>query len=350
MRIDDAKSWISKTVEGTFNTAESTGSNYEQVPTKNPTFILPKLEKLSDAGRSGHTAATHLCPHYWSPGKIGFSDDLETNTPARLARRGLGGSSTNTLVATGVYDHEFGILPPQTGSILPSFGVAGLLDAASFLMHGCMVDSFKISGGGDKRAQFESSIVNSGKFTNPHGLSSLPELADTPCMDSFRTVVTYLDSDGSTTINLTSVGKLIEWMVEHKNNIKTNKRREGDTIQTASSGGSGAHVRRMPRGKYETMASLKLDFLDLSDWAKSTKNEVMTNLKIKVVGPVFATVSSVDYRHEFEIIIPKFSFETVDPDSDDDDAAVMVNVIPLEDPVTYGTMTMRVRNGNATLV
>jgi len=346
MRIDDAKHWISKTVESTYNTAEATGSNYEQVGTEKHYFYLPKLEKRSDANKSGHTAPTHLCNHYWVPGQIGFGDDAETAVPGRLFRRALGGSVTNTTVDTGVYDHTFAILPPQTGSILPSFGVAELLDTASFLLHGCMVERFKVSQQGDARAQYECDIVNSGKFTTPHGLSSLPELAAAACMDAFRTEVTYLDSDGSTTVNLGTLGTIIEWMVEHKNNIKTNKRRIGDTVQTPSSAGSGAHVRRMPRGKYETSISMVIDFLSNAYWLKSTLNEVMTNLKFTIKGPLI----DATYRHEFEIIVPKFAFEVVDPADDDGDAATTLNVIALEDPTSLGTITGRIRNATATLV
>lgn len=346
MLISAAQSWISKTVESTYNTAEGTGTNYSQVPTRNPFFILPKLEKRSDADRAGQNAASHLCNHYWSPGQYGFVDDAETDVPARLFRRALGGSVTDTLVSGTVYDHTFAILPPQTGSILPSFGVVSLLEAASFLLHGCMVDRFKVSQQGDNRAQYEADIVNSGKFTNPHGLTSLPVLATPACMDAFRTTVTYLDSDGITTVNLGSVGTIIEWMVEHRNNIQTAKRRIGDTIQTVGSSGSGAHVRRMPRGKYETSISMLIDFLDLSYWTKSVQNENLTNLKFTVIGPVIEST----YRHEFEIIVPKFMFDSVDPGDDNGDAATPINVVALQDPTSLGTITGRIRNGSATLV
>src|SRR5436190_23820169 len=104
MRLEDGKHWISNAVETTYNTAPATGSAYSQVPTTKPFFLLPKLEKRSDAGKSGHTAPTHLCNHYWSPANVGFGDDVETNTPARMFARALGGTVTDTLVETGVYD------------------------------------------------------------------------------------------------------------------------------------------------------------------------------------------------------------------------------------------------------
>lgn len=347
MKTEDAQHWISKTVESTFNTAEATGTNYSKVPTQDPFFVLPKLEKRSDANRQGMNAPTHLCNHYWKPGEYGFADDAETDVPARLFRRGLGGSVTDTVVSAGaVWDHTFPILQPQIGNILPSFGMASLLGAASYLLHGCMVDSFKVSQKGDDRARFEAGIINSGKFTNPHGLTSLPELAAPPCMDSFRTTVKYTDADGSTIIDLGALGKMIEWSVEHKNNIKTNKRRIGDTIQTVGTAGSGAHVRQLPRGKYETMIQMIVDFVDLTDWTKSVQNEALTNLKFTLIGPIITAA----YRHEFEIIVPSFMFDSVDTGDDDGDAATPINVVALQDSVSKGTITGRIRNATATLV
>lgn len=347
MRTDAAQIWISKTLESAFNTPESTGSNYSFLGSQNPSFLLPKMEKVNDANRAGVNAPTHLCNTYWAHGEIGAQDDVDTDNSARLFRRALGGTVTDTVVSAGaVWDHTFAILSPQVGDVLPSFSVASLLGAASFLFAGAMVDRFKVSQKNSDRVQYESDIVTSGKFTNPHGLTSLPAFVSPACMDGFRTTITYLDSDNVTTIDLGTLGKVIEWSVEHKNNIRRNKRRIGDTIQTVASTGSAAHVRSMPRGKYETAIQMMVDFADLTDWQKSVKNEQMTNLKFTVYGPIITGA----YRHEFEIIVPLFSFDSVDAGEDEGDAATPINVIPLADPVTGGTITGRVRNASATLV
>lgn len=344
-RVEYAEHWISKTVESTYNTAESTGSNYAFIPNQNAYYKLPKIEKVSDASRVGRNAPSHTCPTYWSPPQYSINDDAETDVPGRIFRRALGGTVTDTLVETGVYDHEFAILDPHVGQILPSFGMVSLLDVATFLFHGCMVDRWKISQKGSDRAVYEADIVGSGKFTTPHGLSSLPALAQTPCMDGFRTEVSYVD-DAAATVNLHTLGTLIEWMVEHKNNIRTNKRRVGDTIQTVSTTGTAAHVKAMPRGHYTTDISLKVDFTSLTNWTKSVQNKTFTNLTFKIVGPTVGATS----RHEFVIIVPSFSFETVEEDEDEGDAATMIKVIPFQDSVSAGTITGRVRNGTATLV
>lgn len=346
MRTENSVNHISKTNEGTFNTAETTNTNYEGIPTTEPFFILPKVQKVTDGARVGRNAPTHVCNEYWSPAQVSLKDDIETGVPGRLFRRALGGTPTDTVVSAGaVWDHTFAILPPQTGSILPSCNIISVLGAASFLLHGMMVDRIKFSQKAAQRGQYEADLVGSGKFTNPHGIASLPALANTQCLDGFRTTITYLDSDGLTTIDLSSLGKWIEYMVEYKNNIRTDKRRAGDPIQTVNTG-SAAHVRSMPRGKSETNIQIVMDFNDLTDWQKSVKNEQLTDLKITHYGPIITGA----YRHEFEIIVPLFSFDSPDTGDDEGDAATPINIIALEDPTTKGTIKGRIRNATATLL
>jgi hypothetical protein len=347
MRLKDSQSWISKTLESSYNTPEATGSNYAFIPTQNPFFMLPSAEKVSDANRVGRNFASHLCATYWTHPEVGIQDDVETDVPARLFRRGLGGSVTDTVVSAGaVWDHTFPMLNPQIGVDLPSFSIATLLGAASYLFSGCRVDSYRVSQEGSNRVQYEAGIVGSGKFANPHGLTSLPGLAAPPCMDGHRTEVSYVDP-AAATVNLHTLGTLVSWFVELQNNLRRNKRRPGDPILTVGSNGAAAHVRSMPLGQERAVnIGLKLDFNDLTQWTNSIENATCTNLKFKVVGPIITGA----YRHEFEIIVPSFSFEVVTPDEDEGDAAQTLNVIPFQDAVSAGAITGRIRNGVATLV
>ena len=346
-RLRDSQAWLSKTLEASFNTPEGTGSNYSFIPTLNPFFALPVLEKVNDGGRSGRNAPSHQCNTYWSHPEISLQDDVETDVPARIFRRALGGAVTDTVVvAAQVWDHTFAMLNPQIGTDLPSFSVASLLGSASFLFAGCRVDRFKVSQQNNDRVQYEADIVGSGKFANPHGLTALPGLASVPCMDGFRAEVTYVDPSGPTTVNLGTAGTLMEWSVELQNNLRRNKRRVGDPVQSIS-GNDAAHIRSMPLGNDRTTAiQLKVDFSNLTDWTNSISNKEFQDLKFKVVGPVITGGN----RHEFEIIIPRFAFEVVTPDEDEGDAATVINVLAYEDPTSKGTITGRVRNNQATLV
>ena len=350
MRLDNTQLAISKTCEPPFNTHETSSANYVDLPTTDGFFVLPKLEKVSNAVRVGRNAPTHLCNTYWSPAAISLKDDVQTGVPGNLFRRALGGSVQDTPVVAVVYDHEFAILPPQVGDVLPSFNIISVLGLADYLLAGLMVDKIKFSQKNAERVQYEANIVGSGRFVNPSGFGkAMPDQSDTPCMDGYRTIVRYTDVDGST-VNLSALGTVSEWMVEHDNKIRTNRRRDGDPIQTLPTGGSGAYVRKMPRGKYETKGQIVLDFNDLSYWLKSVKNEQLTNLTFSVRGPKIATVNGVDYFHEFDIIVPLFGFDSPDTGEEEGDATTPIGIVCFEDPVTKGTLKGRIRNGVPTLV
>lgn len=344
MRTENTQLAISINCETTFNTPNDDPADFEGLPTTEPFFVLPRVEKVNDGGRVGRNAPSHLCNTYWSHGEVSIKDDVDTNVPAKLMRRALGGASTPTTVATGVYDHNFAILPPQVGDVLPSFNIVGILGEADFLLSGVMTDSIKLSQKNAERVQYEATLVGSGKFANPSDIDPFPAMATTPCMDGHKVEIKYTDANAAT-VNLSNEGKIVEWTVEHKNNIRRDKRRTGDPVQTAS-GASAAHVRKQPRGKYETAAQITVDFEDLKDWLKSIRNEQLTNLSILIPGP---QIGATAYRHEFEIIIPLFSFDTIETGDDDGDATTPINVVCLEDPVTKGTMRVRVRNGVSSL-
>jgi len=344
MRTENTQIAISTTCESTFNTPKTNASDYEGLPTTEPFFLLPKVEKINDGNRVGKNAPTHLCNTYWSHGEAAIKDDVDTNVPAKLLRRALGGGVTDTLISAGVYDHTFNILPPQVGDVLPSFNIVAILGASDFLLSGVMCDAIKFSQKNAERVQYEANLVGSGKFTNPSGITPFPAMATTPCMDGYKVEVKYTDVDGTTVVNLSTLGKVVEWMVEHKNNIRRDRRRTGDPVQTVSTA-NAAHTRKMPRGKYETTAQITVDFNDLTDWTKSVKNEQLTNLSILIPGPPIGSS-----RHEFELIVPLFSFDTPETGDDDGDATTPINIVCLEDPVTKGTMKARIRNATATLV
>lgn len=345
MRLDNTQLAISKTVEAAFNTSDATAANYEWLPTTDPFFILPKLEKVNDAARVGRNAPSRQCNTYFSPSQVSVKDDVETTAPGRLFRRALGGAVTDTVVVAGVYDHEFAVLPPQVGDVLPSFNILSILGAADFRLAGLMVNKIKFSQKSGDRVQHETEIVGSGRFTNPSAITPFPALTDSPCMDGHKVVIQYKEADNTTVVNLSTLGTVVEWMIEHDNKIRTNRRRTGDPVQTVGTD-EGAYVRKMPRGKYTTAGQITLDFNDLTYWLKSVKNEILNELKITIPGPIISGVN----RHEFEIIIPKFSFDSPDTGADEDDAALPINILCLEDPVTKGTIKGRVRNNIATLL
>ena len=100
-----------------------------------------------------------------------------------------------------------------------------------------MTDSIKFSQKNAERVQYEANLVGSGKFVNPTGIAPFPAMATTPCMDGFKVDIKYTDVDGSTVGQSCLARQGVEWMVEHKNNIRRDKRRTGDPVLTASERG-----------------------------------------------------------------------------------------------------------------
>lgn len=307
-------------------------------------FLLCRRWKKSATAIASDATRLRNCATVIGRG-ISLKDDADSNVPGRLLRRALGGTVTDTLVSVGVYDHTFAILPPQIGDILPSFNILSMLGLANFLLAGVMVDKMKFSQKGSSRATHETPLVGSGKFINPSGITPLPVLTQTPCMDGFRTVIKYTDADDTTVVNLSTLGKVVEWSLEHDNKIRRNKRRTGDPIQTVDTA-SAAHIRKMPRGKYETKGQITVDFEDLSEWTRSIKNQKLMNLSFLMPGELIDATN----RNEIELIVPSFGFDSPDTGDDEGDATLPINIYCFEDPITKGTMKARVRNSSPTLV
>jgi hypothetical protein len=143
--------------------------------------VLPQIEFINDAGvpGNGHEFATTWCETYLSQPAFSFSDDINFGIAGRLALRALGGSVTTAQQGgTTAYKHSCNMLPVASGRQLPSFAMAAELGGASYLMNGMVVERFRISQNRADRPQYSADIVGSGKFTTPHGLTSLPSSMD----------------------------------------------------------------------------------------------------------------------------------------------------------------------------
>jgi hypothetical protein len=325
-------------------------ADYLSVSDADLKFYLPDTEKTNDSGRSGRDVASHQCNEYWKQDDRNISDDIDFIVLPRLLRRGMGGTPTRTTVATGVYDFEWGIMPGSVSNILPAFGLYSLLGDADFLFWGNTVDKIKLSQTKSARVQAQTTMVGTGGFTKDAvGMSPLPAQVSPACSEGRKVVAKYTD-ETSTEVNLSSLGGLVSWEFDHDNLLQRNKRASGDP-GLAVSGVEAGYVRRIPRGNqnetYKSMLSFVPMFEDLSDWIRSVALKEMTDFSIMIPGPKIATVSSVDYFNELEIIIPKFGFENIQAGNDDGEGTTPVAVMPFEDPVTKGSFTVRLRTTEA---
>lgn len=345
-KVKATKFLIEKDPSSAINSASVDVEDYLSVPNTNIQFWLPDTEKVDDGNRAGVNAARHQCNTYWNQDDIQIADEVEFIVLPRLLRRLMGGSPTRSVVATGVSDYTWGVLPSQVGNILPAAGLAATLDPANFLYHGVTWDKFNLSQKGAERAQHQTTGFGTGFHTlDPWDPEDEPDNVIPDCTDGRKTVVKYVDN--VTTINLSSLGGLEEWTLGHDNFLQKNRRRSGDP-GLAVEGVEAGYVRSIPRGNEQQPYSTTLQFIplfeNLNDWKRSVKNNSqLTNFSILIPGKKIATVSSVDYYNELEIIIPKFGFKSITTGNAGGDATSPIAVIPFEDPTTLGTFKVRLR-------
>lgn len=341
---------IEKDESPTINAPSTSGANYLAVPKSNIEWYLPDTQKVSDAGKGGKAVATHLCNTYWKQDDISIQDELDFIVLPRLLRRAMGGTPLRTLVAAGVYDYEWGILPPSVGSELPASGIVCKSGPSLFLMGGNKVDKVKVSSKDAARAAHQVVLVGSGYNAKDPSLGTIPSPATAPCTEGRKIQLKYTDSDGSTEIDLSSLGGLSEFSFDHDNLHQRGVTSYGDPA-VAVDGVEAGYVREVPRGNdnedYKTSARIVPRFRDYQDWVRTVTNKMLTNFSILMPGGLIANVSGTDYFYELEIIIPSFGFETISADADKGKATSPINIMPFEDPTTKGSFTVRLRTSEA---
>ena len=340
--IKSSRFLIEKAPSPSINAPSALIADYLAVGESDLKFYLPIAEKTDDGEKGGRDVASHECNEYWSQDDKTNSDDIDFLIVPRYLRRGMAGTPVRTTVATGVYDFEWGIMPSSLGNILPAFGLYNPFDPAKFHFWGNTIDKIALSQTKSDRVKHNTTMVGTGGFENaPSGLATLPAEAVVDCTEGRKVVLKYTD-DTSTLVNLSTLGGVQGWEFAHENNVKRGKRAPGDPA-VAVNGVEAGYVRRVPRGNYRTSLSFTPLFEDLVAWTKSVTLKKMTNFSILIPGKKIATVSTVDYFNELEIIVPSFGFSTVTPAVDDEEAVTQIAVKPFEDPVTKGSFKVRLR-------
>lgn len=97
----NAALYVAKTRESSYNTAETTGSNYLRVVNDQTVVFIPNPEKRTDLGRAGTEFATTQCNTYWNATTIPVAGEVDFNSVmSRLWLRAVGGTVTDATVVT----------------------------------------------------------------------------------------------------------------------------------------------------------------------------------------------------------------------------------------------------------
>lgn len=346
--INDVALYVSKTKEGSYNAGISGGTNYAKIRTQQPAYVLPQVEFINDAGvpGNGHEFATEWCATYVAHPAFSFNDDINFGIAGRLALRALGGTVTTAQQGgTAAYKHSCNMLPVASGRQLPSFSMASELGGASYKLDGVTVDRYRLSQNRADRPQYSVDVVGSGKFTTPHGLTSLPASLDVAsCLNGNSSEVYWTDSSGTTTFSGAGC-TLRSWFVEVSNNLRLNDRCPGDSTQTLtynSTTTNPAYAGKLLRGNRVVTGQIQI-LLDSTvvPWERYATGQELTNITFKAQS---SSEAGTGYKYTVTYIIPKARIQSVEPAENDGDAAMSINLVGMYDSVSGGALKCEVIN------
>lgn len=340
--FNDAALYVSKRPEGTYNENDTAGTDFLKAPTDQAAIVLPNVEMVTNAGKpgNGHEFATYHCVTYTAHPAVTITDDVNFELAGRLLLRSLGGTVTATQQgATAAYKHTCPMLPVASGRQLPSMNVITELGGVTFRLPGHVVSSFTLSQNRADRPRFSCELIGSGKFTTPHGVTSLPASATiTSCLDGNSSQVQWTDAGG--TEDFTSGAcRLRSWSVGVNNNLVLNDRCPGDSensVTYASITETPAYVRQILRGSRTVTAQIVIT-LDSSipEWSQHVVGEVVTDVIFRARGPVIAS----SYRYTLGYTIPKAVIRAITPGEENGDAILTIDLEPEYDATSGGAMT-----------
>ncbi len=350
-RQNDAAVWISKTPESSFNTPITAGASFLKATSANPIVLIPEMDKSSDVGKAGngHEFPTYICNRRWTPVAVALEDDANFELFGRLGLRSVGGTITDSTLATGAYKHSGVMLPVATGLQLPSSTVISELGGASFLFAGCVVERFRLSQEGANPVRVQVEMIGSGKHRKPHAVTSLPA---TPviaqCLKAGANL-SYTDSGGPK--DLTSGCKVRSWSVEIVNSHSpTDDHCVGDPEQdagdyTASSGASSAaYNAKLTRGSRVVNAQIVI-LLDstMPEWLQMAENEALTDITLGAKGSQLVAGPPA-YNAALNVVIPNGRFSAVKEQDSNGKASLVLSLTAIYNAGVNGACKVEVIN------
>ncbi len=329
--------------EATYNVAVSAGADFEALVSSNPFYLLPVIEKTSDAGQigTGTHFATHLCNDYWAQPGVDFATQIALFTIyARFWLRAFGGTVTTAAAGTG-FKHTAPLQAEDDGSQLPGTTMIVENGPQKVLETGMVPATATLSKTRRDRPTLSFSFVGTGNHVNQHAVSGLPSYASDQSCPKSGITVKYTNPDAAI-IDLGLQGcDFVDLAVALNNNLLIGDRCPSDPELTmpTTDGGTANVVTRVLRQEQ----GLDVGFTFLLDttnpeYTLHLTNENCTNLVIGVRGPV---IGAGPATYELGVEIPKINFRTAAATDNEGNAAygvaveVLVQDVPADLPKAY---------------
>lgn len=287
--------YLDKVRESTYNTPQTTGSNYERVVSDQNVVFIPNPEKRNDLGRAGSEFATTQCNTYWTPTAISINGDVDFNgIMARLGLRAVGGTITDTtVVSAAAFKHSAPMLSSASSLQLPSFNAIADIpgSGADYLYTGMVVDRYRLSQDGSEVAKVSVDLIGSGKHRTPNAVTSLPSASSFACVKPYA----FLSYNNGGAIDLAGTScRVKSWFIEIANNhAPQNERCIGDSYQdygdySASGGASeAAYLGKLEHGDRTVSAEIVLELdSSLDEMNDMAENVSLTDVTFGARGAV----------------------------------------------------------------
>jgi hypothetical protein len=345
----NAAIWISKLPEIAFNQFYTLGADFLKVRTSNPTVLVPRIRKFTDAGQAGngHEFVTQVCNERWLPLTLELDDIANFDAAGRLELRSVSGAVTDTEIETGLaWSHRAPMQNVDTLQ-LKSFNVISQLAGASYLCGGGVVERARMFQEGAAAPRIQYTILTSGKHKSPHAVASLPALPTALCPKA-KVEVHWTDSDGLRDF-ATSACELRGWSVDLVNNHQPSDDECGaDPEQVAGdpavTEGPSAAQYNSKLSHNDRISSAQITIYTggtMPDWIKMAENEGLTDVTFSILGPLLAPGVPAKLTR----IFPQAVIESIDEVDSNGKSALQLNILPMFDPVSGGNMIVEVVNG-----
>ncbi len=347
-----AKLYIGKTVEGSYNASNTTGSNYLRAVNDTPLVTIPVQEFRTDQGRAGSEFASAVCKTYWEPSGINVAADADFDLAARLWLRAAGGTITNTTVVSLLAGkHTCPMLPESSGLQLPSFNAISVMEGSgySFRYAGMVVGQATMSQEGVNAIKTSFSLVGSGKHWSPHGVTSLPSAPSFTCLRPFA----YLSYDNGDPVDLGAGCTVRDWTVSLDNALNPQGDRcTGDSTQdagdpTASGGASdAAYNGKLHHRDRSVTAQITIEADAADEWDDMVEGVTLTDVTFGARGADLDPGGTPDTTYEYlKIIIPTAKITRLVNVASDGKFAIQMDLLP----ITSGTSVLTVDVVNSTI-
>lgn len=308
---------------------------------------IPNARRVSDEIMVGDGSRfTRRLKNYYYDSRDGAESGLlNDDGAATFFLDNLGGAITKTARPTGgAFDYT---VWQNVATSLPKMrNYLRWLGSEKFIHGDAAINQFDWEQSGSAQPTFNATRRNTGHFDDLTGGSfDVEDLHEALPMRYFDgKLTTLIFTEGANTYNLANEGRLLSLGGSINQNI-TVKQLPGDPPIDSANPCRGGYARDIKIGTQTATMRFKAYLgTALTEFKAMFENKELTS--VTALFKSCETIGSASDKAEFEIKLPRADFLSIQGDSEDEFSAVSVEIQGMQDTVSKGLVTGRVRTTN----